>query len=416
MDNFSKKMNEIELLAPVGSFPSLQAAINAGADAVYFGIGNLHMRSCSAKSFSKNDLKEIKQITDPYGIKTYLTLNTVLYDDEIKEAEELCDLAKTNNVSAVIASDMGILQYAKKIGLPIHASTQCNITNIESVRFYAQFADTIVLARELSLNQIQRISASIQKEDIRGPSKEILRIEAFAHGALCIAISGKCYMSQTLYNSSANRGACLQACRRKYRLFDEESGDELLLDNHYIMSPKDLCTIGHLDQMIDAGISILKIEGRARSPEYVHTVISNYKEALNSLKNNTYTKEKTAEWIENLKKVYNRGFWQGGYYFAKSLDSWSKTYGSQAKIRKKYLGKVTNFFKKNQIVECLLDNPTLKPNSSILFIGNKTGVAEFLIKDFKIHPYWNNKKTIITFPIPFIVRKNDEIYLLEKKI
>ncbi|MBS3115009.1 U32 family peptidase, partial [Candidatus Woesearchaeota archaeon] len=320
----------IELMSPVGSYESLAAAIQAKADSIYFGVGELNMRSRAAYNFTVKDLKKIADICKKNNIKSYLTLNVVVYDNEFKAIKKLCDAAKKAKISAVIASDLAVIQYANKIKLPVHISTQANVSNIEAVRFYSRYADVIVLARELTLEQIRNIAKEIKKQNMRGPNKQLVKIELFIHGAMCVSISGKCQMSLALYNEPANRGKCLQACRRAYRVIDEETGDELVIDNKYVMSPKDLCTIGFIDKLIEAGVSVFKIEGRGRSPEYVYTVTKVYKEAVESYFNGSYTKTKIKHWTSELEKVFNRGFWQGGYYLGKKLGEWSGTYGSKA--------------------------------------------------------------------------------------
>ncbi|MFH1316732.1 MAG: U32 family peptidase [Candidatus Woesearchaeota archaeon] len=413
-----KKTNEknsknIEIMSPVGSFESLAAAIKAGADSVYFGVGKLNMRSRSSVNFTRADLKKISQICKKNKVKSYLALNTIVYDDEIKEIKKICDSAKKENISAVIASDISVIEYARRIGLEVHISTQQNISNIESLRYFSKYADVIVLARELTLDQIKNISKLIKKQDIRGPNKKLVKLELFVHGALCVSIAGKCYMSLAQYNHSANRGDCLQVCRRGYRVTDLETGDELEIDNKYVMSPKDLCTIGFLDKIIDAGISVLKIEGRGRSPDYVFTATKCYKEAVESIEDKTYTKEKINNWIKELEKVFNRGFWHGGYYLGKKLGEWSGAYGSKAAKEKIYIGKALNYFIKPNIAHFIIESDKLSVGDEIMIIGPTTGVVnakikEMIVNDKKIDSA--KKGDNITILIKEKLRKNDKLY------
>jgi len=411
-------MNQIEIMSPAGSFASLNAAIKAGTNAVYFGIENLNMRARSANNFKTSDLTKIVAICNKKNVKTYLTVNTVLYDEDLVLMRKICDIAKKAGVSAIIASDVSALQYAKSIELEIHISTQQNISNIEAVRFFAKFADVIVLARELNLEQIKKIIQQIKTENIIGPHGNLVRIELFAHGALCVAISGKCHMSLTTQNASANRGACRQNCRRTYRVIDEENGKELVLDNKYIMSPKDLCTIGFLDQLLDAGVSVLKLEGRGRSPEYVYVVTKCYREAVEAIKNNTYTQEKIADWIKQLENVYNRGFWQGGYYLGNPLGEWSGKYGSQTTKQNDYIGHVTNFFRKAMVGEFLLESGEIKIGEEILITGDTTGVVKLVIEEIFVDekPTTCAKKgDVITIKIPERLRHNDKLFVVRDR-
>ena len=348
------KHTDIEIMSPVGSYESLQAAIQAGANAVYFGVGNLNMRSRSANNFNLEDLKKICTIAHQAGVRTYLTVNTIIYNQEIDTMHELLHAALDAGVSAIIASDMAVINYANRIGLEVHISTQCNISNVEAVAYYAQFADVMVTARELPLRQVAEITQYIREHDIRGPKGELVEIEVFAHGALCMSISGKCYLSLDEYNYSANRGACLQLCRRQYLVKDLESDVELMVDNQYIMSPKDLCTIGFLDKIVKAGVRVLKIEGRGRSADYVKTVTECYREALDAIAEGTYTQERIQQWTERLRTVFNRGFWDG-YYLGRKMGEWSDRYGSQATENRVYLGKVTNYFARPQVAEMRLE-------------------------------------------------------------
>jgi len=377
------KRTDIELMAPVGSYESLMAAIQGGANSIYFGIEQLNMRARSSNNFTKDDLREIVKICKENQVKTYLTVNTVLYDQEINLMHEVIDSARENGITAVIASDVAAILYARSIGVEVHISTQCNITNIESVKFYAQFADVVVLARELNLDQVASIHHQIIKQDIRGPKGELIQIEMFAHGALCMAVSGKCYLSLHEKSSSANRGACMQTCRKAYTVTEKESGNELEIDNQYIMSPKDLCTIGFINKLIDAGVRVLKFEGRARSPEYVKTVLACYNEAVDAHLDGTYNVEKIAAWKERLSTVFNRGFWDG-YYMGQKLGEWSSEYGNRATKRKMLIGKGTNYFAKIKVAEFQLESQELSVGDKILITGPTTGVVETTIKEIRV--------------------------------
>lgn len=371
-------------MAPVGSYESLTAAIQAGADAVYFGVGNLNMRSRSAANFSLDDLEKICGIAKEHGVKTYLTVNTIIYNNELEEMHTLLQTAKRVGVSAIIASDMAVITYANSIGVEVHISTQCNISNIEAVRFFAQFADVMVTARELPLRQVAEITDYIRENDIRGPKGELVQIEVFAHGALCMSVSGKCYLSLDNYNYSANRGACLQLCRREYLVKDLESDTELVVDNKYIMSPKDLCTIDFLDKIVKAGVRVLKIEGRGRSADYVKTTVECYKEAVQSIADGTYTQERIAEWKRRLSTVFNRGFWDG-YYMGRKMGEWSERYGSQATENKVYLGLIKNYFNRISVAEALMQTAeTLKPGDEIMVIGETTGVYRATVEELRL--------------------------------
>lgn len=376
-------MEKIEIMSPVGSYESLQAAIQAGADAVYFGVGKLNMRSRSANNFDYNDLETITGICREKGVRTYLTVNTVVYDSEIAEMHELLDLAKSNGISAVIASDMAVINYANSIGLEVHISTQCNISNSEAVRYYSRFADVMVTARELSLRQVAEITEFISKNNIRGPKGNLVEIEVFAHGALCMAISGKCYLSLDNYGRSANRGECLQLCRRQYKVSDLESDVELRIDNKYILSPKDLCTIGFLDKIVKAGVKVLKIEGRGRSAEYVKTVTRCYREAVSAIGDGTYSQEKIAAWTEQLRTVYNRGFWDG-YYLGRKMGEWTERYGSQATETKEYIGKITNYFANIGVAEIRMESGEFSVGDKFVISGPTTGVYEDSAKEIRV--------------------------------
>ncbi|NGX56582.1 MAG: putative protease YdcP [Candidatus Anoxychlamydiales bacterium] len=408
--------NLIEIMAPISHFDSLNSAIQANCDSVYFGIEELNMRANSSKNFRINDLKKLSKICKENNIKCYLTLNTIIYDDEINVVKNILIEAKKNKIDAIIAHDMSVLNLAKDLGLNIHISTQANISNIEAVKYYSKFADVVVLARELSLDQIKNIAKKIKEENIKGPSNKLIKIEAFVHGALCVAISGKCYMSLHKYNTSANRGKCLQACRRKYRVIEEETNKELIIDNKYVMSPKDLCTIANIDKLIEGGIQVFKIEGRAKSTEYIYTTVKCYKEATQAYFENTYTKEKVDYWLDELKKVFNRGFWMGGYYLGKETEMWTNSYGSQAKEVKIYIGKATNYFSKINVGEFIIHSHSLSINDDILIIGNTTGSFKTKVitmqKDKEIKTA--NKGDLISIKLDKKIRKGDKLYLVQK--
>jgi len=405
-------------MSPVGSYEALAAAIKAGCNSVYFGIEQLNMRARAANNFTLEDLKKIIKICKGKKVKTYLTLNTVMYDNDLKLMRSICDHAKKEGISAVIACDVAVMEYAKSIGLEVHLSTQANISNIEAVKFYSQFADMVVLARELTLEQIKDICSLIKKEKIKGPKGKLVEVEIFVHGALCVSISGKCYMSLASYNSSANRGACLQNCRRAYKVIDEQTGEELVIDNKYVMSPKDLCTLGFIDKLLDAGVSVLKIEGRGRSPDYVYAVTGAYREAVDSYKKGTFSKEKSDKWIKDVEKVFNRGFWHGGYYLGKKLGEWSGTSGSKATVKKILIGKAVNYFSKPKIAEFVLETDNLKVGDNILITGTTTGVVESKVKEIKIDD--KKAKSVkkgesFTIPLSEKVRKNDKLFKIIKR-
>jgi putative protease len=374
---------ELEIMAPAGNFGCLLAAIQGGADSIYFGIGHLNMRSHSANNFCKEDLPEIIRICREYGIKAYMTLNITLYGEDLQPAYDTLDAAKAAGVDAIIASDMACILYCRKIGLEVHISTQLSISNVEALKFYAQFADVVVLARELNLNQVKAIHQAIIEEQIKGPSGELVRIEMFAHGAFCMAVSGKCYMSLSAYGASANRGECLQPCRRGYLLTDYETGFEVNVDNKYLMSPKDLCTIDFLDKFVDAGVKVFKIEGRARSADYVKTTVSCYREAANAVADGTYTPELGASYKDKLATVFNRGFWDG-YYLGAQMGEWSAVYGSQATRNKIYIGKITNWFGRIGVAEIQVETRDLPRGCDMLIIGNTTGILEFKASDLRV--------------------------------
>ncbi len=412
-------MQHIELMAPAGNFESLQAALDNGADSVYFGVEQLNMRARAYINFTLDDLGEISKRCEAKNVRTYLTLNTIIYDHDLSIVKTLLKKAKEANITAVIAMDQAVIASAKEIGMEIHVSTQINITNIETVKFYAMFADTMVLSRELSLRQVKKIIEHIEKEQIKGPSGNLVEIEIFGHGALCMAVSGKCYMSLHSYNSSANRGACKQNCRKKYTVIDQETGFEMELDNEYIMSPKDLCTIDFLDQVADAGIKVLKIEGRGRAPEYVAKVIKCYREAIDSVANGTYNKDEVVSWMLELEKVYNRGFWNG-YYLGQKLGEWSKGSGSHATQKKVYLGKGMHFFPKAKIGEFKIEAYDISIGDNVLITGPTTGAQEFEIKEMLVndeHKNTGTKGDSITIPLDFRIRPSDKLYkIIENKV
>lgn len=375
--------NELEIMAPAGNFECLNAALDAGANSVYFGIGRLNMRSHSANNFRSEDLPEIVRICREHGAKAYMTLNIVLYGEDLYDAHAALDAAKEAGVDAIIASDMAVIVYCREIGLEVHISTQLSISNYEALKFYSQFADVVVLARELNLEQVREIHEKIVAENLCGPSGKLLRIEMFAHGAFCMAISGKCYLSLHTYGASANRGACFQICRRAYEVTDLETGNKLEIDNKYIMSPKDLCTIEFMDKFIAAGVKVFKIEGRARSAEYVKRCTQCYRQAADAVCDGNYGPELTAKLKASLSEVFNRGFWDG-YYQGAKLGEWSKVYGSQATRKKVYCGKVTNWFDKIGVAEILVESSPLKTGEEVMAIGNSTGVVEFKIDDMRV--------------------------------
>ncbi|MBQ5802992.1 MAG: U32 family peptidase, partial [Bacteroidales bacterium] len=370
-------------MAPAGNFECLMAAIQGGADSIYFGVGNLNMRSHSANNFNPEDIEKIVSICNEHGVRSYLTLNIVLYNDDIEPMKVALEAAKRAGITAVIASDMAAISYARSIGLEVHISTQLNVSNYEALKFYAQFADVVVLARELSIPQVKTISEKIISEGIKGPAGEPVQIEMFCHGALCMAVSGKCYLSLHEYNASANRGSCYQLCRRGYEVTDLETGESLHIDNKYIMSPKDLCTIEFMDKMIDAGVSVFKIEGRARSAEYVRKVTSAYRRAADAVMADSFTPELAASLKEELGEVFNRGFWDG-YYQGARLGEWSTVYGNKATRKKTYIGKITNYFSNIGVAEVLVETGELKVGSNILIIGPSTGVIEMKVPEIRV--------------------------------
>lgn len=399
-------------MAPVGSYESLHAALQGGADSVYFGVEGLNMRARSSANFTLEDLRNIVSICNEKGVKTYLTVNTVIYNQELQKMRAVIDCAGEAGVTAVIASDLSAILYAHSVGVEVHISTQCNVTNYEVVRFYAQYADVVVLAREVELDQVMTIHRQIVENDLRGPKGELIRIEMFCHGALCMAVSGKCYLSLHEKNASANRGACNQICRRAYTVKDRDNEIELDIENEYIMSPKDLCTIGFLNKMIDAGVRVFKIEGRARSAEYVRTVCECYNEAVQAYLDGTYSREKIEVWKERLSTVFNRGFWDG-YYLGQRLGEWSEVYGSKATKKKVLLGKVTNYFKNLSVGEFKLESGRLAVGEEILITGTTTGVIQMKVPELRVdlQSVENIEKgTVFSMPTPEKIRRGDKLY------
>ncbi|GAB6959687.1 peptidase U32 family protein [Prevotella aurantiaca JCM 15754] len=409
-------IQEYEIMAPVGSRESLAAAIQAGAGSIYFGIGQLNMRSHSANHFTIEDLNEIAETCNERGIKTYLTVNTVIYGEDINTMREIIDAAKAANITAVIVSDVAVMVYCRQVGMEVHLSTQLNISNIEALKFYAQFADVAVLARELNMDQVAEIYRQIEEQDIRGPRGELVRIEMFCHGAFCMAISGKCYMSLHDSNRSANRGQCTQICRRSYTVTDNETGNQLEIDNKYIMSPKDLKTIRFIDKMMKAGVRVFKIEGRARGPEYVYEVVTCYKEAIQSVLDGNYTEEKKDQWDERLSTVFNRGFWDG-YYQGQRLGEWTKNYGNKATEKKVLVGKVMKYFSKLGVAEIAVEASEIEKGENMLITGPTTGILKFDANEIRydLQPVDKAEKGWrVSIPVPDKVRPNDKVYKLLK--
>ena len=403
-------------MAPVGSYESLHAAIEAGADAIYFGVEGLNMRSRSSVNFTLDDLRNIASICDEAGVKTYLTVNTIIYDGELDKMRSVIDAVKESGISAIIASDIAAISYARSIGVEVHISTQLNVTNIEAVRFFAQFADVMVLARELNLDQVKAIADAIEREDIRGPKGERIRIEMFCHGALCMAVSGKCYLSLHEMNSSANRGACTQICRRGYTVTDRETGDELAVENKYIMSPKDLKTIHFLNKMIDAGVRVFKIEGRARGPEYVKIAVQSYSEAIDAICSGTFTDEKIQRWDNELSKIFNRGFWDG-YYLGQRLGEWSAKYGSSATRVKRYAAKGVRYFPKLGVGEFVMEAGELHVGDEVVITGTDTGAIILTVEELRLEydPVPMVKKgDNFSIKVPRKIRPSDRLYIWEE--
>ncbi len=408
------KRSDIEIMAPVGSYESLRAAINSGANSIYFGVEGLNMRGHSSYNFTLDDLANIVAICKEVGVKTYLTVNTILYDDDLATMRQIIDRAKAEDLTAIIASDHAAIMYANRIGVEVHISTQLNISNIEDVEFYAAYADVVVLARELDLKQVRYIYDQIIERDIRGRKGELIQIEMFSHGALCMAVSGKCYLSLHDANKSANRGSCRQICRRSYHVTDNDTGEELVIENKYIMSPKDLCTIPFIDKMVEAGITVLKIEGRARSAEYVKRVVESYNQALKSLEDGTFSPERVEEWKTSMSEVFNRGFWNG-YYLGQRAGEWSENYGSAATHRKVYVGKVTNYFSKLSVAEIAIEAAPLQLGEKIFFSGETTGVVEMELSELRVDLKvvdTAQQGVLCSVATPELVRRGDKLYKL----
>jgi len=408
--------SKYEIMAPVGSYESLAAAIDAGAGSVYFGVEGLNMRSKSSVNFTLDDLRNIAGICDRAGVKSYLTVNTIMYDADLEYMHSIIDAVAESGVSAIIASDIAAITYARSRGVEVHISTQCNVSNIEALRFYAQWADVVVLARELNLDQVKAIHEAIVRDDIRGPKGEPVRIEMFCHGALCMAVSGKCYLSLHEMNSSANRGACTQICRRGYSVTDLETGDELNIDNKYIMSPKDLKTIHFLNKMIDAGVEVFKIEGRARGPEYVATAVRCYSEALEAIADGSYSEEKIAGWDERLGKIFNRGFWNG-YYLGQRLGEWSSKYGSSATRVKHYVARGVKYFSRLGVGEFIMEAGELHVGDEIIITGPTTGALMITVDDIQVDCKSVEKAVkgdAFSIPVPAKIRPSDRLYRWEK--
>ena len=407
------KREDFEVMAPVGSYESLHAAINAGADAIYFGVEGLNMRARSSVNFTLDDLREIARICDEAGVKSYLTVNTVIYDEELALCRRIIEAVATSGISAIIASDLAAIAIAREMGVEVHISTQCNITNLEAVKFYARYADVMVLARELSLDKVKAIHDGIVAQDIRGPKGELVRIEMFCHGALCMAVSGKCYLSLHEMNSSANRGACTQICRRSYTVTDRETGDQLDIENKYIMSPKDLRTIHFLNKMVDAGVRVFKIEGRARGPEYVKIAVECYSQALDAIVAGEYTDERIEAWTERLKMIFNRGFWDG-YYLGQRLGEWTSKYGSSATRTKVYAAKLLRYFPRLGVAEFKLEAGTLRKGDEIIIIGPTTGAIELTLDEIHLDSGVTEvveKGQLFSIPVPEKIRTSDRLYL-----
>jgi putative protease len=407
------KRKDIEIMAPAGSYESLMAAIQGGADSVYFGAEQLNMRAASSNNFTLDDLRKIASICIDNNLRSYITVNVVVYDNEIEQMHRIIDASVESGISAVIASDLSVINYAFDAGIAVHLSTQLNITNTEALKFYSKWADVVVLARELNLDQVRYIYNSIREQDIRGPKGELIKIEMFVHGALCMAVSGKCYLSLHENNKSANRGECYQTCRKSYIATSKESGYELEIDNEFIMSPKDLCTIGFLDKLLDAGARVLKIEGRARSAEYVKEVSSCYNEAVSSIEDGSFDQGKTDAWKARLSTVFNRGFWDG-YYLGQKMGEWNTNYGSSATKRKIYLGRITNYFTKLNVAEVKLENGDLNRGDKILITGPTTGVVEHNVDEIRVDLKVTEKAIkgeLCSIKTSMYLRRSDKVYL-----
>lgn len=405
-------MSKIELLSPAGSFDSLQAAINAGTDAVYFGVEQLNMRARSANTFYIEDIPEIKSVCTKHGIKAYITLNTVMYEHDMQLIQTILKEVKKHGIDAVIAADFAVMQYCQQLQIPLHISTQANVSNIESVQFFSSLADVVVLARELTLKQVEQITKEIKRKNIKGVSGDLMKIEVFIHGALCMAVSGKCYLSLHSQNASANRGACTQNCRRAYKVTDVETNEELLIDNEYIMSPKDLCTIDILDQVVNSGVNILKIEGRSKGADYVYTTTKCYREALQAIEDGTYTPEKIENWLTELGKVYNRGFWEG-YYLGRKLGEWTPNPGSAATERKIYVGKGTKYYPNLKVGEFLIETGSIKTGDTLMITGASFGMVKEKMDTLIVNGVENTlaaKGDKITFPCADKITTKDKLY------
>jgi len=418
IDKRTIEKRTIELMAPAGSWESLSAALKAGADSIYFGVGKINMRARAANNFQEGDLPEIIARCRKYGAKAYLTLNTILFDQELDEVKSLCSRAKEAGVDAIIAADTAVLQIAKAVGLPIHLSVQANVTNLEAAEFFAHFAEVIVLARELTLEQIRDIIDGIAERCLLGPTGKPLQIEIFAHGALCVAYSGKCQMSLSLYGpkASASRGACFQPCRRDYRVTDRETGSELVIDGHQVMSPKDLCTLPFLDQILDAGVSVLKIEGRGRAPDYVSTVVRVYRDAIDAWNTGAFAERKaTGEWMRELGKVFHRGFWEGGYYLGKKLGEWASSSDSQATEKKVFVGKVTKYYARIGVAECIVLAGPIAQGDEFWIMGESTGAVRLRVAELRLGEEASlvtqaDKGAVVSFAVPEKVRVGDQLY------
>ena len=410
-------MNKIEIMAPAGSFASMSAAINAGCNSIYFGVEQLNMRARASHNFSVDDLPEIANKAKEAGIRSYIAMNTLMYEHDMNLMRNIISAAKDAGIDAVIVADMAAMQYAYEIAMPIQASTQLSISNYSAVKFYAQFVDTVVLAREVDLRMMKKICDKIKEEDLRGPAGELIKVEVFVHGALCIAQSGRCQMSLLQNNTSAQRGACLQECRHKYKVIDDETGKEMQVRDGYVFSPRDLCCIDFLDKIIEAGVSILKIEGRGRSPHYVDIAVRCYREAADSIANGTYSKEKIKHWKSELEKVFNRGF-TDGYYLGKKLPDWSEASGNQSKEERTFIGLVNHYFRKPKIAEINLQAHPIKLGDNIVIMGNTTGIeynkVTSIVRDKKSLEKADNPD-MVTIPVNNRVRKNDKVYLVTKR-
>ncbi len=407
------KQQMIEIMAPAGNKESMMAGIKAGANSIYFGVEQLNMRARQTNNFVIEDLVEVAQICKEYNVKSYITLNTIIYDHDVSLMRKIVDAAKDAGITAIIASDLAVMSYCKKIGMELHISTQSNVTNMETVEFFATYADVIVMSRELTLKQVSDISKAIERENIVGPSGNLIEIEIFAHGALCMAVSGKCYLSLHSHNASANRGACIQNCRREYTVTDKDDGVELTIDNEYIMSAKDLCTIDFLDQILQAGVRVLKIEGRGRAADYVYTTTKCYREAVDAIVADEYTPEKIAHWKDQLSKVYNRGFWDG-YYLGRKMGEWSNQYGSVAAQKKKYIGKGVKYFTNIQVGEFLIESHSLSVGDKVIVTGPTTGYVETTVEEMHDHSGMLTQKVekgdTVAISIAEKIRPSDKLY------